>query len=222
MEGLSWINCLILITWQKIAPIIILSYYFNIKFLFFIIILSRIIGAIGGLNQISLRKIIAFSSINHIRWIIISIIIREFLWNLYFFIYTLLIIVICIIFFSLNCFFLNQLFFNNINSIIKLFIFLNFLSLGGLPPFLGFFPKWIVINYLIQNNIIFICLIFLISTLITLFFYIRITYSAFIFNYSKLKWYNFYFKNNLFNKINIITFFSLNSLILRTFILFIF
>jgi NADH-ubiquinone oxidoreductase chain 2 len=45
----------------------ILFYLIKINYIFLIfIIISTFVGAIGGLNQVSLRKLLAFSSINHI------------------------------------------------------------------------------------------------------------------------------------------------------------
>jgi len=41
------------------------------------ILLSAAVGAIGGLNQTFLRKIIAYSSINHIAWILSAITLSE-------------------------------------------------------------------------------------------------------------------------------------------------
>lgn len=217
IEGLSWFNCFILMTWQKITPIILLSYYFNKNFLIFIIILNTIIGAIGGLNQTSLRKLMAFSSINNLGWILSAILIRENLWIFYLFIYSFLIRIICILFQILNLFFINQLFTININSIIKISLIINFLSLGGLPPFIGFFPKWIIINFLINKKIFIITFIFIIIRLIILFFYIRIIYSSFIFNYIKLKWFKIIIKNNIITFINLFSLISFLGIIFRTF-----
>lgn len=174
-----------------------------------------LIGSIGGFNQTSLRKLIAFSSINHLGWLISTLLIREIYWNIYFIIYSIIIILITLIFHILNIIFINQLFSNNLNKIIKLSIFLNILSLGGLPPFLGFFSKWIIINFIINNNILFFVFIFVISTLITLFFYIRIIYSSFIVNYFKLKWFKIFIKNNSINIINTFTIISLFTLSFR-------
>lgn len=218
VEGLSWFNNFILITWQKISPIIILSYYFNKNFIIFIIIINVIVGAIGGLNQTSLRKLMAFSSINNLSWILFAIIIAENLWLFYLFIYSFIIRIICFIFYILNIFYINQLFINNINSLIKINLIINFLSLGGLPPFLGFFPKWIIINFLIKSQIFFLTFIILIITLIILFFYIRIIYSSFIYNYFKNKWIKIFIKNKNFLLINFLSFFSLLGIIFRTFI----
>lgn len=46
--------------------------------------LTTIIGSLGRLNQTSFRKILAFSSINHLSWISTAIFIRHLSWTLYF------------------------------------------------------------------------------------------------------------------------------------------
>nr|YP_009332321.1 NADH dehydrogenase subunit 2 [Eudocima phalonia]API67801.1 NADH dehydrogenase subunit 2 [Eudocima phalonia] len=218
IEGLSWFNSFILMTWQKITPMIILSYYFNKNFIIMIIILNAIIGAIGGLNQTSLRKIMTFSSINNLSWMLSSIIISENLWIFYLFMYSFMISIMCFLFSMLNMFYINQLFINNMNSLIKINLLINFMSLGGLPPFLGFLPKWIIINFLIMNKMYLLTFILVMMSLIMLFFYIRITYSAIMFNYLKLKWFKIYVKNNSFILMNIFSFFSLTGMILSTFL----
>nr|AST14965.1 NADH dehydrogenase subunit 2 [Galeruca sp. EMHAU-15083109] len=181
MEGLNWLNSLLLLTWQKLAPMILVMY--NLKmtlFLSIIILISSLIGGILGLNQVSLRKIMAYSSINHIAWMLASMLTYKMIWLIYFLIYSSISINLIIIFNQLNCFYLKQLFSAiNSNKLVKLFFILNFLSLGGLPPFLGFLPKWLVVNELINNNFFTISLILILMTLITLFFYIRITFSTF-------------------------------------------
>nr|YP_009175628.1 NADH dehydrogenase subunit 2 [Atrijuglans hetaohei]ALH16785.1 NADH dehydrogenase subunit 2 [Atrijuglans hetaohei] len=220
IEGLSWFNCFILMTWQKISPMILLSYYINKNFLFIMMILNTIIGSIGGLNQTSLRKLMAFSSINNLGWMLASILISENLWMFYLIMYSFLISMMCFSFYMLNLFFINQMFIINMNSMIKISLFINFLSLGGLPPFIGFFPKWIVINFLIMNKIFLLTFIFIFMSLIMLFFYIRIIYSTFMFNYFKLKWIKIYINNNLFYFINFFSLISFMGMIFNTFYFF--
>nr|YP_010883372.1 NADH dehydrogenase subunit 2 [Prophantis octoguttalis]WIK99888.1 NADH dehydrogenase subunit 2 [Prophantis octoguttalis] len=217
VEGLSWLNNFILMTWQKITPIILLSYYFCKNFIIIIIIFNAIIGAIGGLNQTSLRKLMAFSSINNLSWMLSSIMISENLWMFYFSFYSFLISIMCLLFHMMNMFFINQLFLNNINYMIKLSLLINFLSLGGLPPFIGFLPKWIIINFLMNNNFFFMTFILIMMSLIMLFFYIRILYSSFLFNFIKLKWMKIFIKNKLINFINIFSMISTFGMILSTF-----
>nr|YP_009050414.1 NADH dehydrogenase subunit 2 [Lobocla bifasciata]AIC37409.1 NADH dehydrogenase subunit 2 [Lobocla bifasciata] len=216
IEGLSWLNCFILMTWQKITPMILLSYYFNINFLMFIMLLNTIIGAISGINQTSLRKLMSFSSINNLGWMLSAILISETLWIMYFFIYSFIISMMCFMFYIFNIYFINQLFIFNMNSLLKFFIFINFLSLGGLPPFLGFFPKWIIINFMMNMGSYIICFIFLMMSLITLFFYIRIIYSCILFNYLKLKWFKMFIKNKYFSFILFNILISILGLILST------
>nr|YP_009499367.1 NADH dehydrogenase subunit 2 [Andraca olivacea]AWT58359.1 NADH dehydrogenase subunit 2 [Andraca olivacea] len=216
IEGLSWFNNFILMTWQKITPMILLSYYFNKNFLFFTIILNISIGAIGGLSQTSLRKLMAFSSINNLGWMIFAIMISENLWLFYFFMYSFLISIMCFLFYISNTFFINQLFINNINFSIKMNLLINFLSLGGLPPFIGFTPKWIIINFLMNNKLYLLTLIFILMSLIIIFFYIRIIYSCFMFNYLKMKWFKISLKNNFMIYVNFFSFISISGMIIST------
>nr|QEE94411.1 NADH dehydrogenase subunit 2 [Toxorhynchites sp. CL-2019]UPX88075.1 NADH dehydrogenase subunit 2 [Aedeomyia squamipennis] len=198
MEGLNWINNLILMTWQKIAPLMLISYNTNYNFMFFFIFLSMFIGALGGLNQTSLRKLMAFSSINHLSWMLMAMMYNEFLWMTYFIIYFFLSFSIVSIFNNFKLYHFNQIYnLPLMNPIIKFMIFINLLSLGGLPPFLGFFPKWIIIENLIKMNQFFTLIIAVCITLITLFYYLRMSYSIFMLNFNKNSW---MLMNNFSNK----------------------
>nr|YP_010598382.1 NADH dehydrogenase subunit 2 [Cilnia humeralis]UIX55326.1 NADH dehydrogenase subunit 2 [Cilnia humeralis] len=190
VEGLSWMNSFIIFTLQKIAPLILISYLLeNNNFIQFMIISSAFIGAIGGLNQISMRKILSFSSINHISWLLVNMILGSNLWFIYFLIYTINITSIISFTALMNFTHITQTF-NSLNNkkIIKFAIFISMLSLGGLPPFLGFFPKWITIQYMIQNWMYFTSMILILSSLLTLFYYIRIMYTTLLIINSEVTW----------------------------------
>nr|YP_010372424.1 NADH dehydrogenase subunit 2 [Dryomyza anilis]UPA56137.1 NADH dehydrogenase subunit 2 [Dryomyza anilis] len=189
MEGLSWMNSLILMTWQKLAPLMLMSYLSMNSFIMVSMLLSVIIGSLGGLNQTSLRKLMAYSSINHLGWMLITIYSSEKIWISYFMFYS---------FLSFNLIFLFNIFkISHINQLFSLFMtsktfkftmFLNLLSLGGLPPFLGFLPKWLVIQTLSINNQMFVMTVLTVMTLVTLYFYLRLCYSAFMLNYYEPNW----------------------------------
>nr|YP_010729921.1 NADH dehydrogenase subunit 2 [Parnassius autocrator]WEF74818.1 NADH dehydrogenase subunit 2 [Parnassius autocrator] len=217
IEGLSWFNCFILMTWQKISPMILLSYYLNNNFLMFIMIFNVIVGTMGGINQTSLRKLLSFSSINNLGWMLAALMMTENLWIFYLMMYSFLISIMCILFNMLNIFYINQLFILNMKFSLKMSLLINFLSLGGLPPFLGFFPKWIIINFLIMNKLFIISFIFIMMSLIMLFFYIRIMYSSIMFNYLKMKWFKNFFKNYSLLIMNIFSMISLLGMITSTF-----
>lgn len=73
---------------------------------------------------------------------------------------------------------------NSINyiycSFIIIFLGILFLSLGGLPPFMGFFPKIIVVNLLISRRIIFFLIILIRGSLINIFYYLNIFLNMYI------------------------------------------
>nr|YP_009740823.1 NADH dehydrogenase subunit 2 [Traulia lofaoshana]QID03824.1 NADH dehydrogenase subunit 2 [Traulia lofaoshana] len=190
MSASTWINCLILMTWQKIAPMMILSYCIQIGvFIFFITITSIVIGAMGGLNQTSLQQLLAYSSISHIGWMMSSLVISENVWELYFIIYSMLSVILVLMFSQKNLFFINQIYSSmNTKTEIKFMISLSLLSLGGLPPFLGFLPKWIVMQSLIENNLTILMAIMVVLTTITLYYYLRISFSALIMSYTENSW----------------------------------
>nr|AMP43729.1 NADH dehydrogenase subunit 2 [Heleodromia immaculata] len=210
MEGLSWINALILMTWQKIAPLMLISYLINKMFFFYTILISIIIGALGGLNQSSIRKIMAFSSINHLGWMLAAMMSSESLWMNYFMIYCLLTMNLVYFFDMFKLHHLSQLFSMFFNSkVIKLSMFINLLSLGGLPPFMGFLPKWMVIQYLTCNNQLILMTLMTIMSLITLYFYLRMTFSSFMMNYYESNWLiNMNFNNFYMNMYLILSFIS--------------
>nr|YP_010613563.1 NADH dehydrogenase subunit 2 [Rivellia apicalis]WAR64255.1 NADH dehydrogenase subunit 2 [Rivellia apicalis] len=190
MEGISWFNGLVLMTWQKIAPLMLISYLTNNSMLLSLtVILSTITGSLGGLNQTSLRKLMAYSSINHLGWMLMALQLSETIWFIYFMFYSFLSATIITIFLNFKLYHINQLFNSFFQSkILKFILLLNLLSLGGLPPFTGFIPKWIIIQPLVMNNQYFMMTLLMTTTLITLFFYIRLCFSAFMLNYYETNW----------------------------------
>nr|AXS65701.1 NADH dehydrogenase subunit 2 [Curculionoidea sp. 1 KM-2017] len=180
-SSLNWKILFIILTWQKLAPSIMISYINNYHSILFIsIIMSAIIGSIQGLNQICLRKLMSYSSINHISWMISNLMNSNKMWFMYFIIYSISNFFIIFMFNKNKMFYLNQLMnFMINNKIMKLIFMMNFLSLSGLPPMIGFLPKWLTINYLSNNNLYLLALILIMFTLISMYFYLRITFSSF-------------------------------------------
>nr|QXG82698.1 NADH dehydrogenase subunit 2 [Kyklioacalles sp. BMNH 1043787] len=176
--GINWNLILILLTWQKISPMILLFYsMYSINFISIIILLSSLISSLQGMNQTHISKIMAYSSINHMSWMISTLMNSITIWLYYFCIYSIINSSIMIIFYQNKIFQLNQLSkILSLNKKLKLFFMMNFFSLAGLPPFLGFFPKWITINFMIKTNLITLSFFLITFTLISLYFYMRITF----------------------------------------------
>nr|YP_010411404.1 NADH dehydrogenase subunit 2 [Agrilus sichuanus]URN73050.1 NADH dehydrogenase subunit 2 [Agrilus sichuanus] len=175
MEGLEWTNALILLTWQKIAPMAILSYInLNENLIIVTILTSTIVGGIMGINQTSMRKILSFSSINHIGWMLAAMLYLETLWMWYFIIYSMMNILLVWALENLNISSISQLLMlMKLNPQLKMFFMFNFFSLGGVPPFIGFLPKWLTVQALIFNYMYFTAITLILITLVTLYFYMR-------------------------------------------------
>nr|YP_010564477.1 NADH dehydrogenase subunit 2 [Pisidia serratifrons]UZA47093.1 NADH dehydrogenase subunit 2 [Pisidia serratifrons] len=200
MEGLLWPQALIMLTIQKLAPMFLLCTmmkYFNISnMLIFSAICSSLTGAILGINQTSLRKILAFSSINHMSWMLAAILINEQMLFNYFLFYCLISFSVVSMFLVFQKFHFNQLLILKTPYLVKMVSIMSILSLGGLPPFMGFLPKWLMIQEMSNFKHFFMLMIFLFSTLITLYFYIRLSIMFLSINSFNSKTNNFYFKNN--------------------------
>nr|AOY39565.1 NADH dehydrogenase subunit 2 [Scolytinae sp. BMNH 1043133] len=180
VSGVSWQMIFIILTWQKITPMILLMYSYSMNMLMMmVIILSSLIGGLTGLNQTDLKKIMAYSSINHISWMLAALMISSSTWIMYFLVYTMInfMLISHLYMNKLNYLFqLSKIFAKN--KINKLIFMINFLSLGGLPPFLGFLPKWLTIFNLSINSMFYMSTILIIFTLMSLYMYIRIMFTS--------------------------------------------
>nr|QIC50543.1 NADH dehydrogenase subunit 2 [Penaeus stylirostris] len=192
MEGLQWNQIIILMTIQKIAPLSLLSYLLYSSTLYIVpaaIITSALVGAIGGINQTFLRKIMAYSSINHMAWMMSAILISETNWLLYFSFYCLISSSVAILFNYQDAFHISHIINHTpFSSHMKILTFTSLLSLGGLPPFTGFIPKWIIIQEMVSSHMFLTLAILLASALLTLFYYLRVAMTALTISSPKTKW----------------------------------
>ena len=177
-KRLSWKNFFFIITIQKILPLIflILSLRYTLKIFILIIYLNSIIGNLGRLNQIDLRFLLVFSSINHMTWIILSRIFNIFYFYFYFFSYVILNVYLYLVFNFNNSYFLYQIFLkkNNNFKIFTFFFFFIFFSFLGFPPLLGFFIKIISLFSFLIIFFLFFLFFLLIQNLIISYSYIRV------------------------------------------------
>nr|ASY97597.1 NADH dehydrogenase subunit 2 [Pyrrhocoris tibialis] len=196
MANLNWKNNMLLMTWQKMAPMTILSNNINYQMIYLFIIMSASVGAIGALNQTSLRKIMAYSSINHLSWMMM-LMMMENTWILYLLLYSIIIIMMFSMLMKKNIMFINQMISNKMTTLEKITIASLMMSMGGLPPFTGFLPKWLVIQSMMDSNMWTMLTFMVFMSLITLFYYLRMVYPL-IMNYStKMKWMNSLINNKM-------------------------
>nr|ATD83234.1 NADH dehydrogenase subunit 2 [Picoides dorsalis] len=180
LQGSSLTTALLLSTMMKFPPIVILlltSNSLNPSLLTLMAITSTALGGWMGLNQTQIRKILAFSSISHLGWMTIIIIYTPKLTLLTFLLYTLM---TSAIFLSLNSSHITKL--STLltswtkSPMLNTTLMLTLLSLAGLPPFIGFLPKWLIIQELTKQEMTPTALAIALLSLLGLFFYLRLTY----------------------------------------------
>nr|YP_010133286.1 NADH dehydrogenase subunit 2 [Crocidura russula]AAV33743.1 NADH dehydrogenase subunit 2 [Crocidura russula]AAV33756.1 NADH dehydrogenase subunit 2 [Crocidura russula] len=181
-QGVPLTSGLILLTWQKIAPLSLLYQIHpsvNTNLLLTMSLLSIMVGGWGGLNQTQLRKIMAYSSIAHMGWMMAIMIYNPNLSLLNLFLYILMTssMFMLLIFTSTTSTLSLSLTWNKA-PIITTMSLTTLLSLGGLPPLTGFMPKWMIIQELTKNNSVILPTLMAILALLNLFFYMRLTYST--------------------------------------------
>nr|YP_010990236.1 NADH dehydrogenase subunit 2 [Pylorgus sordidus]WOW98220.1 NADH dehydrogenase subunit 2 [Pylorgus sordidus] len=172
MGALTWMPIFMLSTWQSMGPLFILSTMINLPIIYLFIMLGSLISAIGGINVTSTRKIMAYSSMSHLSWMSM-LMTTSTNWYKYMMMYSMMMSMMCYNFHSYNLYFMNQ-----VNSKIpimgKMSMSIMLLSLGGMPPMLGFLPKWMVIQTMLYNNMYLLMMLMLLMSLITLFYYMRL------------------------------------------------
>nr|YP_913589.1 NADH dehydrogenase subunit 2 [Acheilognathus typus]BAF41650.1 NADH dehydrogenase subunit 2 [Acheilognathus typus] len=181
LQGLDLTTGLILSTWQKLAPLaLIIQTAQNIDpaLLTALGLLSTLIGGWGGLNQTQLRKILAYSSIAHMGWMII---ILQYAPQL-----TLLALITYI--FMTSAAFLTLKLYSSTkvnalalawskNPTLSVTTALVLLSLAGLPPLTGFMPKWLILQEMTKQNLPITATIMALAALLALYFYLRLCYA---------------------------------------------
>nr|ATG83375.1 NADH dehydrogenase subunit 2 [Cnemaspis sp. 8 IA-2017] len=182
LQGSTLLTALLISTWQKIAPLTLLymtmpALQTNMTLL--IGMASTLVGGWAGLNQTQTRKIMAFSSIAHMGWLITIITMNPSLMTLTYLMY---VTMTTSLFISLNI--------NTTNSLANLSMvwshsptllttmMLTLMALGGLPPLSGFMPKWLILKELTEANLFMLSTIMALASLPSLFFYIRMAYTT--------------------------------------------
>nr|WNH37395.1 NADH dehydrogenase subunit 2 [Gymnelus viridis] len=180
LQGLDLTTGLILSTWQKLAPFALLMQIqpLNSPLLIALGLASTLVGGWGGLNQTQLRKILAYSSIAHLGWMILVVQFSPSLTLLALLTYFLMTFSTFLVFKLNNSTTLNALSTSwtkapALTSLAPLVL----LSLGGLPPLTGFMPKWLILQELAKQDLAPTATLAALAALLSLYFYLRLSYA---------------------------------------------
>nr|AAV67539.1 NADH dehydrogenase subunit 2 [Anolis porcatus] len=182
IQGSTMTTAFIITTWQKLAPMsLIFLTMNNLSTTIFLLmgLLSSLIGGWGGLNQTQTRKIMAYSSIAHLGWMatISSIMTNILIMNLLIYLIMTTSMFISLII-SKSKTIQNTASAWTLSPTLTIIMMLSLLSLGGLPPLTGFVPKWLIMEELILQNFNLLATMMAMSSLLSLFFYLRLAYTT--------------------------------------------
>nr|AAZ16149.1 NADH dehydrogenase subunit 2 [Eurycea aquatica] len=203
IQGLNLMTCLILLTWQKLAPMTLLIQIgseLNSTLLTTFGILSIILGGWGGLNQPQVRKIMAYSSIAHLGWMTVVLTYSPQLTIFNLLLYLLTTTAMFFMLLNLMSTHINKMAISwtKYSSLTPAMMII-LMSLGGLPPMSGFLPKWLILEELIKQDMMLIATIMAMSALLSLFFYLRLSYATTLTTPPTLQNFKFLWQLNGFN-----------------------
>nr|YP_788131.1 NADH dehydrogenase subunit 2 [Verasper moseri]ABI98714.1 NADH dehydrogenase subunit 2 [Verasper moseri] len=180
LQGLDLTTGLILSTWQKLAPFTLLLQIQTTNPVPLIIIglLSTLVGGWGGLNQTQLRKILAYSSIAHLGWMVLVLQFSPLLSLLTLLTYFTMTFSTFLVFKVNKATTVNTLAISWTKTpVLTALAPLVLLSLGGLPPLTGFMPKWLILQELTKQDLPALATLAALSALLSLYFYLRLSYA---------------------------------------------
>nr|ALG36726.1 NADH dehydrogenase subunit 2 [Tylototriton panhai]ALG36728.1 NADH dehydrogenase subunit 2 [Tylototriton panhai]ALG36731.1 NADH dehydrogenase subunit 2 [Tylototriton panhai]ALG36734.1 NADH dehydrogenase subunit 2 [Tylototriton panhai]ALG36737.1 NADH dehydrogenase subunit 2 [Tylototriton panhai] len=180
MQGLNLTTCLILTTWQKLAPMslmIMTGHQLNTNLLITMAMLSTILGGWGGLNQTHMRKMMAYSSIAHLGWMTLILSFSPNLTTLNLMIYLMLTSSMFLMMMTLTATNMNKLSTSWLKTpLLASSMMITLMALGGLPPTSGFLPKWLILQEMTKQHLGTVSTLMAMSALLSLFFYLRLSY----------------------------------------------
>nr|AQU13929.1 NADH dehydrogenase subunit 2 [Vespa ducalis] len=199
-KNINWVLIFIMSTSQKFIPLLMFNLFINqiinhqMMFMIFTMsILSSSMATIMNIYETNLKKIMTFSSTNHLSWMIIIIMFDSSMFLIYFLVYSLSMIFLCSIFNKFNIttiMSLNKIQLFNFKKI-YLFINLNFLIISALPPFLTFIVKINIMKILIENNALLSSFLLTMTSIFSLIFYMNIILKMNMLNLMTIKFYKF-------------------------------
>ena len=161
------------------------NFYFEwTQVIFFLSLASMFLGAIAAIAQKSLKRLLAYSSIGHVGYVLIALVaasdqgIRSA--SIYMFIYLIMNISVFAILLSLKK---SDKYVEKINELsglsktnpaVSASLAIIMLSMAGIPPFIGFFGKFYVFIAAIESEQYILAILGVLASVISAFYYLRI------------------------------------------------
>ena len=161
------------------------NFYFEwTQVIFFLSLASMFLGAVAAIAQKSIKRLLAYSSIGHVGYVLIALVaasdqgIRSA--SIYMFIYLIMNISVFAILLSLKK---SDKYVEKIdelsglsktNPLVSVSLAIIMLSMAGIPPFIGFFGKFYVFIAAIESQQYILAILGVLASVISAFYYLRI------------------------------------------------
>ena len=180
VRGFKMLRSFYIIIVSKIVPVylyIVLVKNSHSYILTLVGVVSILVGRISGVRQKSIRKIVAYSSIRHFGWLVIGLPWLTLEGCL--FVFVCYFVMLLPILWVGGYYKIDDL--KRINRVyhqpgVVILVILRLLSLGGLPPLIGFIYKWFIFLGLLSGGQYLVCGYLIVMRLISLFYYLRVSY----------------------------------------------
>nr|ALO20636.1 NADH dehydrogenase subunit 2 [Ptychogena lactea] len=182
-EGSSWDIISLLSTLPKISVLtILIQLSINLNILLFCALLSIVIGTIGALNQSKLKRLLAYSGISHMGFIVLGYNLLSIegyeISYVYMSIYVITMLTVFLMIINSpwkkDYYIIELSGLQYINKLLALTWLLIFLSIAGIPPLSGFISKWLILWNIINYDYLVSSLIGIIFSAIGAAYYLRI------------------------------------------------
>nr|YP_004021469.1 NADH dehydrogenase subunit 2 [Unionicola parkeri]ADP01836.1 NADH dehydrogenase subunit 2 [Unionicola parkeri] len=170
IRKMSWQNTLIFLSLQKMAPTFLLLKTSSLMMMNIIINLSILMGTILQLMTLNLKTLMTYSSISHMSWMLLSGEKSTKMFMFYFLIYSTILAMITNECSKTNIKYLSK---ENISKSLMM----NVMSFSGIPPLLGFMPKWLILMFITESKFNKMTMLLMIMmSCVNIFIYFRIFY----------------------------------------------
>ena len=147
-------------------------------------IASLFIGSLGGLIQHNFKRMLAYSTISHIGFVLIGISLGELISITAALNYTFIYLFMSLLVFAVLLYIENDSNYNGNMSEIRGFgrshpflafaLTVGLLSMAGLPPFAGFFAKFYILITIIDQELYALAIVAIIAAVISCYYYLRV------------------------------------------------
>nr|YP_009681512.1 NADH dehydrogenase subunit 2 [Modiolus nipponicus]QDO71919.1 NADH dehydrogenase subunit 2 [Modiolus nipponicus] len=163
----DWVSSWLVMGVQKLAPIYMMSVWSSSFLLYIGIVGLSFAGAVGGLNQLSVRGVLAYSSLVHGGWMLVGLSHSNELFLLYFIGYLIQLSVLVGVCFVVEANKGGSMVVSSLGGVMSL-------SLAGLPPMAGFLFKLMVFLSVANLGVLVAPVA---GSIVALLFYLRLMFS---------------------------------------------